>query len=170
MSVSDFEHSRRGFMATLAYGFGAVGLGAIALAGKGRALAAGTFPMTLTSEEWKKRLTPMQYRVLREEGTERAYTSPLNDQHGKGVFACVGCRSKVFESSTKFDSGTGWPSFWEPIKGAVGESVDRSFGSERTEVHCSTCGGHLGHVFNDGPQPTGLRYCMNGVAMTFEHA
>ena len=168
MFAKDQVGSRRGFMTTLAYGIGAIGVGAVALAGKGRAHAAeGKFPVTLTNAEWKKKLTPSQYYILREEGTERAYTSPLNDQHGKGVFACAGCAQKAFRSDTKFDSGTGWPSFYEPIKGAVGESRDTSIGFARTEVHCANCGGHLGHVFDDGPKPTGLRYCMNGAAMTF---
>ena len=169
MFEKDQVGSRRGFMATLAYGLGAVGLGAVALGGKGRARAAeGNFPVKLTNAEWKKKLTPVQYSILREEGTERAYTSPLNDQHGKGVFSCAGCSQKAFRSETKFDSGTGWPSFYEPIKGAVGESRDSTFGFVRTEVHCANCGGHLGHVFDDGPKPTGLRYCMNGAAMTFQ--
>lgn len=168
--MKDKMSDRRGFMATLAYGVGAAGLATVAFGGKGRAAEDAKFPMTMTDAEWKKRLTPMQYRVLRQEGTERAYTSPLNDQHGKGLFACAGCAQKLFESRTKFDSGTGWPSFYEPIKGAVGESRDATLGFVRTEVHCSNCGGHLGHVFDDGPKPTGLRYCMNGVAMTFAPA
>ena len=169
MFNKDQVGSRRGFMATLAYGMGAVGLGAVALTGRGRARAAeGKFPVTLTKDEWKKKLTPSQYYILREEGTERAFTSPLNDQHGKGVFACAGCSQKAFRSETKFDSGTGWPSFYEPIKGALGESRDSTLGFVRTEVHCANCGGHLGHVFDDGPKPTGLRYCMNGAAMKFE--
>ena len=165
-----YEGSRRSFMATLAYGVGAVGLGAAALAGKGRAYAAseGKFPLKLTNAEWKKKLTPDQFYILREEGTERAYTSPLNDQHGRGVFACAGCDQKLYSSETKFDSGTGWPSFWQPLKNAVGESRDSTLGFTRTEVHCANCGGHLGHVFDDGPKPTGLRYCMNGAAMKFE--
>lgn len=167
MPINDTMRDRRGFMATLAYGFGAAGLATVALAGRGRATEAGAFPATMTDADWKKKLTPMQYRVLRQEGTERAYTSALNDQHGKGVFACAGCAKKLFESRTKFDSGTGWPSFYEPIKDAVGEHRDATLGFVRTEVHCSNCGGHLGHVFDDGPKPTGLRYCMNGVAMTF---
>lgn len=113
-------------------------------------------------------LTPEQYRVLREQGTERAGTSPLNAEHRQGTFRCAGCGASLFESSTKFDSGTGWPSFFQPIAGAVETQVDRSHFMTRTEVHCARCGGHLGHVFEDGPPPTGLRYCMNGVAMTFE--
>jgi methionine-R-sulfoxide reductase len=106
--------------------------------------------------------------VLREHGTERAFTSPLNNEKHKGTFLCAGCGQPLFDSSTKFDSGTGWPSFWKPLDGAVGTSVDRSWFMTRTEVHCARCGGHIGHVFEDGPPPTGLRYCMNGVAMTFK--
>jgi peptide-methionine (R)-S-oxide reductase len=118
--------------------------------------------------EWKSQLTPEQFRVLRKHGTERAGTSPLNKEHGKGVFHCAGCGQPVFASDTKFDSGTGWPSFWKPLDNAIETSTDRSFFTTRTEVHCRRCAGHLGHVFEDGPAPTGLRYCMNGVAMTFE--
>jgi peptide-methionine (R)-S-oxide reductase len=124
--------------------------------------------LTLTDDEWRQRLTPEQYRVLRQHGTERAGTSPLDREKRAGVFACAGCGQKLFSSETKFDSGTGWPSFFQPLDRAVGTSTDRSFFMKRTEVHCARCGGHLGHVFEDGPQPTGLRYCMNGVAMTFE--
>ena len=123
--------------------------------------------VTKTDEEWRRLLTPDQYQVLRHEATERAFSSPLLYEHRKGVFVCAGCELPLFKSETKFDSGTGWPSFWSPIEGAVGTHVDRSLGMERTEVHCRRCGGHLGHVFNDGPPPTGLRYCMNGVALKF---
>jgi peptide-methionine (R)-S-oxide reductase len=118
--------------------------------------------------EWRRLLTPEQFRVLRKHGTERAGTSPLNHEHRKGIFHCAGCGQPVFSSDAKFDSGTGWPSFWQPMDNGIETSTDRSFFMTRTEVHCRRCGGHLGHVFEDGPQPTGLRYCMNGVAMTFE--
>ena len=120
--------------------------------------------------EWRERLSPSQYAVLRREGTERPYSSPLNSEHRKGAFACAGCALPVFSSTTKFESGTGWPSFWAPLHNAVGEDTDSTLGMVRTEVHCRRCGGHLGHVFDDGPKPTGLRYCMNGVAMIFAPA
>ena len=129
-----------------------------------------TFEITHTEEEWKKLLTPEQFRVLRKEGTERAFTSPLNDEKRKGVFHCAGCDLPLFSSDTKFESGTGWPSFWAPLDNAVETRSDRSFFMTRVEVHCRRCGGHLGHVFDDGPRPTGQRYCMNGVAMTFQPA
>jgi peptide-methionine (R)-S-oxide reductase len=125
------------------------------------------FAVEKTPEEWKRDLTPEQYYVLREHGTERAGTSPLNAEKREGAFACAGCGQDLFESGTKFESGTGWPSFFQPIEGAIATSEDSSFFMKRTEVHCSRCGGHLGHVFPDGPRPTGLRYCMNGVALVF---
>jgi len=121
----------------------------------------------LSNAEWKKRLTPEQYYVLREHGTERAGTSPLNHEKRQGAFECAGCGLALFSSDTKFDSGTGWPSFYRPLPGAVDTKTDRSFFMTRTEVHCHRCEGHLGHVFDDGPPPTGLRYCMNGVALKF---
>ncbi|MBO0935255.1 peptide-methionine (R)-S-oxide reductase MsrB [Fibrella sp. HMF5335] len=124
--------------------------------------------VTKTDAEWKKQLTPDQYEVLRKHGTERAGTSPLLNVHEDGTFYCAGCHNPLFSYKTKFESGTGWPSFYEPIsKNAVKVAKDNSYGMERDEVVCSVCNGHLGHVFNDGPKPTGLRYCMNGVAMTF---
>jgi peptide-methionine (R)-S-oxide reductase len=113
-------------------------------------------------------LTPEQFQVLRKHGTERAGTSPLNGEHRKGTFRCAGCGEVLFSSDTKFDSGTGWPSFWAPVENAVETDVDRSHGMARIEVHCARCKGHLGHVFEDGPRPTGLRYCMNGVSLDFE--
>jgi peptide-methionine (R)-S-oxide reductase len=125
------------------------------------------FEVIHTDAEWKALLTPAQYNVLREQGTERAFTSPLDHEKHAGTFACAGCALPLFSSKTKFDSGTGWPSFWKPLPKAVNETTDSTLGMERTEVHCRRCGGHLGHVFDDGPQPTGLRYCMNGVALKF---
>lgn len=122
-----------------------------------------------TDEQWQRELTPEQYRVLRCHGTERAGSSPLNDEHREGVFSCAGCGAPLFTSDTKFDSGTGWPSFWAPmVPEAVGTSNDLTLFVPRTEVHCDRCGGHLGHVFEDGPDPTGLRYCLNGAALKFE--
>ena len=127
-----------------------------------------TFEVTKSDKEWRAELTPDQYYVLRDHGTERAGSSALDKEYGKGTFICVGCRLPLFSSETKFDSRTGWPSFWRPLDDAVGTSTDRGFFMVRTEVHCRRCGGHLGHVFDDGPQPTGLRYCMNGAALKFE--
>lgn len=126
-----------------------------------------TFDVTHTDAEWHRLLTPAQYDVLRDDGTERPFTSPLLEEHRHGVFVCAGCDRDLFSSDTKFDSGTGWPSFWAPLPSAVTQDRDGSFGMVRTAIACSRCGGHLGHVFDDGPKPTGLRYCMNGVAMKF---
>ena len=136
--------------------------------GESEAKEVKTFPVSLSDDDWKKKLTAEQFYVLRKHGTERAGTSPLDKELRKGVFACAGCDQELFASDTKYDSRTGWPSFYQPIPGAVGTTEDRKFFMVRTEVHCSRCGGHLGHVFEDGPQPTGLRYCMNGAAMAFE--
>jgi len=121
-----------------------------------------------SDEEWHRELTPEQYQVLRQHGTERAGTSPLNKEHREGTFRCAGCGEPLFDSHTKFESGSGWPSFFKPLEGAVGTTEDRSHSMQRTEVHCAKCGGHLGHVFPDGPRPTGERYCMNGAALKFE--
>jgi len=128
----------------------------------------GTYPVQKTDAEWKQQLDPLQYQVLRKHGTERAGTSPLNHEKRAGTFVCAGCGAPLFDSATKYESGTGWPSFWQPLDEAVGTSSDRSFFMTRTEVHCAKCGGHLGHVFPDGPQPTGQRYCMNGAALKFD--
>jgi peptide-methionine (R)-S-oxide reductase len=128
------------------------------------------FAVTFTDAQWRARLTPAQYDVLRAAGTERPFSSPLNDEHGAGVFGCAGCALDLFSSTTKFDSGTGWPSFYRALDNAVIERDDGSLGMSRTEVLCRQCGSHLGHVFDDGPEPTGLRYCMNGVALTFRPA
>ena len=150
-----------------------------ALAATGRRVEAGTMATTetqpadwrkVTDKEWYKRLTQAQYDVLRKHGTERAGSSPLNAEKRTGTFACAGCAQPLFSSDTRFESGTGWPSFYKPLPDAVGTKQDRAFFMTRTEVHCDRCLGHLGHVFEDGPPPTGLRYCMNGVAMKFEPA
>ncbi len=133
--------------------------------------AAPSFPFTLSDAEWRQRLTPEQYKVMRGHGTERACTSPLNAEKRQGVYHCAGCGRSLFGTSAKFESGTGWPSFSAPIDNeAVGLSEDRGYGMVRTEVHCAECGSHLGHVFPDGPRPTGQRFCMNGVALTFDPA
>jgi peptide-methionine (R)-S-oxide reductase len=163
--------SRRNF-GLGAVGVAAAGLGVSHLLG-GEAVAAKetkVFPVNLSAAEWKKRLTKEQFAVLRDHGTERAFTSPLDRENRPGTFVCAGCDTPVFTADTKFDSGTGWPSFYKPVDGAVGTKEDNTLFMKRTEVHCATCGGHLGHVFDDGPKPTGLRYCMNGVAMKFKPA
>lgn len=155
---------RRTFL-TLA-GFGAT---AVVLFGCKGATAAQPekFELVLSDAAWKKKLSPAAYGVLRHENTETPFTSPLNKEHRAGTFACAGCALPLFSSKTKFESGTGWPSFWAPLANAVRTRTDSTLGFSRTEVHCRRCGGHLGHVFDDGPKPTGQRYCMNGVAMTF---
>ena len=157
-------------------GMGSVGVVALAVAGgyalmnKPAEAPAGGFPVGRSDAEWRTLLTPAAYRVLRRKATEARYSSPLLKEHRQGIFACAGCGRALFRSETKYDSQTGWPSFWEALPGAVATLEDHSLGMSRTEVICSNCGGHLGHLFNDGPKPTGLRYCMNGVAMKFEPA
>ena len=131
-------------------------------------MATTRFPIEKTDEEWRRSLTPQQYAVMRQHGTEPPGSCALLHEHREGTFACAGCGQPLFKAERKFESGTGWPSFFSPLEGALGETVDRAHGMVRTEVHCSQCGSHLGHVFPDGPPPTGLRYCINGVAMTFE--
>ena len=134
------------------------------------AQAAEKFEIEKTEAEWRAQLTSQQYEILRKEGTERPGSSPLLNEHRKGTFACAGCDLPLFASDTKFESGTGWPSFYQPIENNVGKTEDRSYGIVRTEVHCRRCGGHLGHVFDDGPKPTGLRYCIDGFALVFHPA
>ena len=152
--------------------FSAAGLAGAALWGcrSGPAQAAERFEVSYTDAQWRKRLTPAAYETLRHEDTERPFSSPLNAEHRVGTFNCKGCGLPLYSSRTKFESGTGWPSFWAPLPNAVRSKSDTSMFSERTEIHCRRCGGHLGHVFDDGPKPTGKRYCMNGVAMTFRPA
>lgn len=140
---------------------------ALAALGLGKAARAESFEFTLTDEEWRARLSPEAYQVLRHEATERAGSSPLDSEKRAGTFHCAGCELPLFSSATKYDSGTGWPSFWQPLDDAVRTKPDPGIFGDRVEVHCRRCGGHLGHVFEDGPQPTGLRYCMNGVALAF---
>jgi peptide-methionine (R)-S-oxide reductase len=162
----EIDMTRRSLLASCAALFAA------SLLPKGQAEAAETFEVTHTEAEWRKLLSADQFAVLRQEGTERPFTSPLNAEHRKGIFSCAGCANDLFSSETKFESHTGWPSFWAPLDKdkAVGVTHDTSFGMIRDAVHCHRCGGHLGHVFDDGPKPTGLRYCMNGVAMNFKPA
>ena len=145
-------------------------MSAAAVAFGSRAASAATESLKLSDAEWRKRLTAAQYAVLRQAGTERPFTSPLLHEMRSGIFACAGCDLSLFSSKTKFDSGTGWPSFWAPLEGAVAQARDSSLGMVRDAVACMRCEGHLGHVFDDGPNPTGLRYCMNGVALKFSAA
>ena len=162
------NHSRRGVLrAGGAIAFAGALTSVLGLAVQ-QAFAAETFEVTRSDDEWRKRLDANQYAVLRHEGTERPFTSPLNDEHRAGLFSCAGCELPLFSSKTKFESGTGWPSFYQPLDNAVRKQEDTTLGMVRNEVHCRRCGGHLGHVFDDGPKPTGLRYCMNGVAMKFK--
>ena len=155
---------RRNFLAWLG---ASAALGLASACQAAPAAKAKSFPLVRSDAEWRKLLTPAQYRVLRQSATERPGSSPLDKEKRKGTFVCAADRNPLFASTTKFDSKTGWPSFWKPLAGAIGTRIDRELFLERTEVHCAKCGGHLGHVFNDGPKPTGLRYCMNGDAMLF---
>ena len=158
--------SRRTFAGLALFG----GVAAVALARPGSSAAAMSFSVKLTPAEWRRKLGPERYAVLREAATERPFSSPLLKEHRKGTFVCAGCGLPLFSSATKFESGTGWPSFWKPLPNAVVTRSDHTLLMERTEVLCARCGGHLGHVFDDGPKPTGLRYCMNGLALSFRPA
>ena len=167
-SPIDISTDRRRALVWLGIG---ISLPAITACGSSPAKAQGNYRVSYTEAQWRERLTPAEFRVLREEGTERAFTSPLDKEKRKGVFSCAGCGNRVYSSEHKFDSGTGWPSFYQAIdSGAVGYSTDHKLGYARREVHCADCGGHLGHVFDDGPRPTGKRHCINGVAMDFKPA
>lgn len=161
-----YNTNRRTFLAGLGVG---IALPTLAACGSSPA-EAKDYPIRLSEAEWRKKLTKDEFRILREAGTERPYTSPLNKEKRRGTFVCAGCGNELYSSRTKYDSGTGWPSFWKAEPGAVSTSVDYKLGFPRTEVHCADCGGHLGHIFGDGPKPTGKRHCINGLAMDFRPA
>jgi peptide-methionine (R)-S-oxide reductase len=170
LKESEMNQAKRDLLRTGGASALAAGLlSSLGLAGR-QVFAASTetFEVTHSDAEWRKQLDGPQYAVLRQEGTERPFSSPLNNEHRPGTFFCAGCDLALFASKTKFESGTGWPSFYQPLDNAVRKQSDTSLGMSRDEIHCRRCGGHLGHVFNDGPKPTGLRYCMNGVAMSFK--
>ena len=161
--MTETKMSKRTFLGSAAALVGGLAFGGCSK----QAEAKETFEVTKSPAQWRAILTPAQYAVLRDEGTERPRSSPLNDEHRRGVYQCAGCALPVYDSGAKFESGTGWPSFTAPIKGSVRTKPDRGLLGTRTEVHCRRCGGHLGHVFDDGPPPTGQRWCMNGIAMEF---
>lgn len=166
MNMTQFHSTRRDLLTKGGLAF--AGTAVIGFAGCNSSPAeARSFPVTKTAAQWKKQLTPAEYRILREDGTERPYSSPLNEEQRAGTYICTACDKKLYSSKTKFESGTGWPSFYAPLNGGIVTSADTKLGFSRTEVSCARCGGHLGHVFDDGPKPTGKRYCMNGVAMDF---
>ena len=143
---------------------------ALATGGSSSTASAASFEVRRSDADWKRRLGPQRFNILRRHGTERAFTSPLLKEHRQGIFACAGCGLPLFSSKVKYDSGTGWPSFWQALPGAIGTSRDTAFGMVRVEEHCRRCGGHLGHIFDDGPKPTGKRHCINGLSLTFRPA
>jgi peptide-methionine (R)-S-oxide reductase len=161
------DSSKRNFLVLGGLAFAGVSVSGFGILTSGSVQAKGRFQVIKTDAQWRKSLTTNEFAVLRKANTERPYSSLLNSEKRKGTFTCAGCDKRLFSSTTKFDSGTGWPSFYQPLAGAIGTKSDYEIGFPRTEVHCARCGGHLGHVFDDGPKPTGLRYCMNGIAMDF---